>query len=367
MGKTIHKGCLEKQEVITMKAWEKNIRQVVPYIPGEQPKDRDVIKLNTNENPYPPSPKVLEAQRELDRLRFYPDPAAKDLVVALADYHGLSPEQVFVGVGSDDVLAMSFMTFFNSDKPILFPDITYSFYDVWADLFRIPYRTKALRDDFSICTSDYYEENGGVIFPNPNAPTGLAMGLQGVRDVLEHNRDVIVIVDEAYVDFGGESALTLLPEYENLIVVRTFSKSRSMAGLRIGYAMGDAKLIKALNDVKYSYNSYTMNYPSITLGVESIKDDAYFNQTVKKVIDTREWFEKELSRLGFTYPKSSTNFVFASHEKLPAKEIFEKARENKIFVRYFDKPRIDNYLRISIGTDEEMQTFVNFLEQLITA
>lgn len=349
-----------------MKAWEKNIRRVVPYTPGEQPKEKDIIKLNTNENPYPPSPKVLAAQTELEKLRFYPDPTANDLVKTIADYHGLQENQVFVGVGSDDVLAMSFLTFFNGEKPILFPDITYSFYDVWADLFQIPYVTKALNDNFEIVAQDYYEANGGVIFPNPNAPTGLAVGLNFIKDILEHNQDVIVIIDEAYVDFGGESAISLLDKYENLLVVRTFSKSRSMAGLRIGYAMGNAQLIKALNDVKYSYNSYTMNYPSIVLGVESVRDDAYFKEMVDKVITTRQWFEAELTRLGFSYPKSSSNFVFATHSKVPAKEIFEKARAEKIFVRYFDKPRIDNYLRISIGTDEEMKRFVTFLEKVVS-
>lgn len=348
-----------------MKAWEKNIRKVVPYVPGEQPTEKDVIKLNTNENPYPPSPKVMELHQDLEQLRLYPAPDAKELVDAIAGYHGIDREQVFVGVGSDDVLAMSFLTFFNSDKPILFPDITYSFYDVWADLFRIPYETKALDDDFCLVAEDYYGENGGVVFPNPNAPTGLAVELSFIRDVLDHNQDVVVIVDEAYIDFGGESALSLLKEYENLLVVRTFSKSRSMAGLRIGYAMGNEKLIKALNDVKYSYNSYTMNYPSIVLGAASIKDDAYFKNIVSKVIKTREWFEKELTRLGFTYPESSANFVFASHKTIPAKEIFERAKEEKIYVRYFEKPRISNYLRISIGTDEQMQDFVNFLEKLV--
>ena len=348
-----------------MKAWEKNIRKVVPYTPGEQPTEKDVIKLNTNENPYPPSPMVTEMHQELEQLRLYPAPDAKELVDAIAGYHGIDRKQVFVGVGSDDVLAMSFLTFFNSDKPILFPDITYSFYDVWAELFRIPYETKALDDNFCLMAEDYYGENGGVVFPNPNAPTGLAVELSFIREVLDHNQDVIVIVDEAYIDFGGESALALLKDYENLLVVRTFSKSRSMAGLRIGYAMGNENLIQALNNVKYSYNSYTMNYPSIVLGAASIKDDAYFKNTVSKVIKTREWFEKELTRLGFTYPQSSSNFVFASHKTIPAKEIFEKAKEEKIYVRYFDKPRSNNYVRISIGTDEEMKAFVKFLEKLV--
>ena len=348
-----------------MRAWEKNIRRVTPYTPGEQPEEKDIIKLNTNENPYPPSPMVLGEKQELERLRFYPDPAANDLVAAIADYLGLDSSQVFVGVGSDDVLAMSFLTFFNSDKPVFFPDITYSFYDVWAGLFRIPYETKALDDTFSLVAEDYYNDNGGVIFPNPNAPTGKLVSLAFIKDILEHNQDVVVIVDEAYVDFGGETALPLLKEYDNLLIVRTFSKSRSLAGLRIGYAMGNRELIQALNDVKYSFNSYTMNYPTILMGTASIRDEAYFRETTAKVIATREWFEKELAALGFTFQKSSANFVFASHNRIPAKEIFEAAKKEKIYVRYFDKPRINNYLRISIGTDEEMKTFVNFLKMLV--
>lgn len=345
-----------------MKAWKKNIRQVVPYVPGEQPKETDVIKLNTNENPYPPSPKVKELCGRIENLRLYPDPAASRLVNAIADYKGLDRSQVFVGVGSDEVLALSFLTFFNSDKPILFPDITYSFYDVWADLFRIPYETRALDDAFQIHREDYYGENGGVIFPNPNAPTGVLMPLDGIRDILEHNQDVVVIVDEAYIDFGGETAQSLLDTYENLLVVQTFSKSRSLAGLRIGYAMGSPELIRALHDVKYSFNSYTMNQPSILLGAASVEDDAYFRETTAKIMDTREWFKKEMRDLGFTFPDSKSNFLFASHESVPAKEIFEAARKQNIYVRYFDKERINNYLRITIGTDEEMKRFLEFLK-----
>ena len=344
-----------------MKAWKKNIRQVVPYVPGEQPKQTDVIKLNTNENPYPPSPKVKEMCSQIENLRLYPDPAASRLVNAIADYKELDRSQVFVGVGSDDVLALSFLTFFNSGKPILFPDITYSFYDVWADLFRIPYETKALDDTFHIRREDYYGENGGVIFPNPNAPTGILMPLDDIRDILEHNQDVVVIVDEAYIDFGGETAQSLLETYENLLVVQTFSKSRSLAGLRIGYAMGSPELIRALHDVKYSFNSYTMNQPSILLGAASVEDEAYFRQTTDKIIATREWFKQEMRGLGFSFPDSRANFLFATHESVPAKEIFEAAREQNIYVRYFNKERIDNYLRITIGTDEEMQKFLEFL------
>lgn len=350
-----------------MPAWEKNIRKVVPYVPGEQPKETNIIKLNTNENPYDPSPRVMAKKLELEALRKYPDPTAGDLVNALANYHNVSNKQVFVGVGSDDVIAMSFMTFFNGEEPILFPDITYSFYDVWADLLRIPYKRVAVDDAFELQVEDYYQANGGIIFPNPNAPTGIAKPLSFVEDVLQHNKDVIVIVDEAYVDFGCESALSLVDKYDNLLVVRTYSKSRSMAGLRIGYAIGNEKLIGYLNDVKYSFNSYTMNYPSIALGVESLADEEYFRETVAKVMDTREWFTAEIRKIGFSCPNSSTNFVFATHEKLQAKDIYEQAKANKIIVRYFAKPRIDNYLRITIGTREEMETFLAFLQTLVNA
>ncbi len=348
-----------------MREWEKNIRRVVPYTPGEQPKNKNVIKLNTNENPYPPSPKVMECKEKIDDLNLYPDPAISDLVNALATYHGLKPSNVFVGVGSDDVLAMCFLAFFNGNLPIVFPDITYSFYDVWAELYRIQYRTIALDEDFKINPEDYQVPNGGVVFPNPNAPTGVLMCLDDVKKIIETNRDVIVIVDEAYIDFGGESALPLIDEYDNLIVVRTFSKSRSLAGLRIGYCMANEELIKALNDVKYSFNSYTLSRPAILMGKASVEDDPYFRETCKKVIDTREYFEGELKRLGFTFPKSMTNFVFASHPKLSAKEIFEKARENGFILRFFDKPRIDDHLRITIGTDEEMKKLVSFFEKLL--
>ena len=348
-----------------MAAWSDNIRKVEPYVPGEQPKDTDVIKLNTNENPYGPSQRVKNAMMDIDTLRLYPDSTASALVDVLAEYHGVDPSQVFVGVGSDDVLAMSFLTFFNSEKPILFPDITYSFYDVWAELFRIPYERPALDENFRLVKEDYYRENGGIVFPNPNAPTGIYEDIKNVEDIVSHNKDSIVIVDEAYIDFGGESALGLIDKYDNLVVVRTFSKSRSMAGLRIGYAISNPVLIKALNDVKYSYNSYTMNRPSLIMGTESVKDDEYFKETVSKVVATRERFVEAIKPLGFTCLPSSANFVFATHKDIPAKEIFQAAKDAHIYVRYFDKPRIENYLRISIGTDEEMDKFTEFLANYI--
>ena len=337
-----------------MENWEAYVRKVVPYVPGEQPQDERMIKLNTNENPYPPAPGVLRALKEFDtdKLRLYPEPTCKVLVDAIAKNYGLDSSQVFVGVGSDDVLAMIFLTFFNSKKPVLFPDITYSFYDVWADMLRIPYE-------------DYYGENGGVIFPNPNAPTGILMELSEIEDIIAHNRDVIVVVDEAYIDFGGVSALPLIEKYDNLLVVQTFSKSRSLAGMRVGYAMGNQKLIRYINDVKYSFNSYTMNQTALALGVEAIRDRAYFEETRQKIIDTREWTKRELKALGFAFGDSMSNFIFAAHERIPAKELFEALRKEHIYVRYFSKERIENYLRISIGTREEMETFVEFLKNYL--
>lgn len=348
--------------------WEENIRKVIPYTPGEQPDKEHMIKLNTNENPYPPAPgvKAMLDGIDTDKLRLYPDPAVKDLVHAIAAFYQVGDDQVFVGVGSDDVLAMSFMTFFNSQKPILFPDITYSFYDVWADMLRIPYERVPLDADFQIRTEDYKRENGGVIFPNPNAPTGELLPLSEIERIIEANRDVIVIVDEAYIDFGGESALPLLQKYDNLLVVQTFSKSRSMAGMRIGFAIGSPVLIKYLNDVKYSFNSYTMDRITIQLGVKAIEDRAYFEETRDKIIKTREWTKQELKRLGFVFGDSKSNFIFARHPKVPAMELFTALKEHDIYVRHFNSPeRIAEYLRISIGTDEEMKSFIEFLDRYL--
>ena len=348
-----------------MKNWENNIRRVVPYVPGEQPKLSNIIKLNTNENPYPPSPNVKEALDQLDTadLRLYPDPTCEELVCAISAYYGLLPEQVFVGVGSDDVLAMIFMTCFNSEKPILFPDITYSFYDVWADMLRIPYTQIPLDENFVIRKEDYYRENGGIVFPNPNAPTGVELAQTDIEDIVRHNPDSIVIVDEAYVDFGAVSALPLIEKYDNVLVVQTFSKSRSLAGMRIGFAMGNPKLISYINDVKYSFNSYTMDRTALAAGKAAIEDKEYFEETVKKVIDVREWTKKELKRLGFVFGDSKANFIFAGHPEYPAAELFAALREEHIIVRYFNKPRISNFLRITVGTREEMQKLIDFLEQ----
>ncbi|HAU85908.1 MAG TPA: histidinol-phosphate transaminase [Lachnospiraceae bacterium] len=353
-----------------MKAWEKNIRTIEhPYVAGYQPKDYSVTKLNANENPYPPAPGVVKAMEEFEmsNLRLYPALNADELIDEIAHFKHVKSSQVFVGVGSDDVLGMCFLTYFNSQKPILFPDITYSFYDVWADLYRIPYECPKLDEQFHIVKEDYYKENGGVVIANPNAPTSIAAGLDVIRDILNHNRDVIVIVDEAYVDFGGESAISLLNEYDNLVVVQTFSKSRSLAGLRIGYAIASEELIHALNNVKFSYNSYTMNMLTIKLGAESVRDTDYFYETIDKIIKTREWAKGELEGLGFTCFDSSTNFLFVTHKTVSAKEIFEKLQQRKIYVRHFDKDRIDNYLRITIGTDEQMKQLLEALKEILPA
>lgn len=348
-------------------SWEENVRKVVPYTPGEQPKIQNIIKLNTNENPYPPAPAVAEAIKnmDVDRFKKYPDPSCSVLVDAIADFYNVSSDKVFVGVGSDDVLAMAFLTFFNSDKPVLFPDITYSFYDVWANLYRIPFKQIPLNEDFTITKEDYFGENGGVVIANPNAPTGVELPLKDIEEILQNNRDVVVIVDEAYIDFGGESALPLIDKYDNLLVVQTFSKSRSMAGMRIGYAFGNEKLIKYLSDVKYSFNSYTMNTPTLELGALAISNRDYFDKTRNMVINTRERVKKELKNLGFEFADSKTNFIFAKHPDKSGKEIFANLRSRGIIVRRFDLPRIDEYLRISIGTDEEMDTLIRALKEII--
>lgn len=348
-------------------AWKDHVRNVVPYTPGEQPESKNIIKLNTNENPYPPSNAVKQALHDLDTndLRLYPSPKATDLVKALADYYHVEEDNVFVGVGSDDVIGMAFLTFFNSSKPILFPDISYSFYSVWADLYQIPYERPALDENFKLKKEDYYKENGGIIIPNPNAPTAIYEELANIEDIISHNRDVVVMIDEAYIDFGGKSALSLVSKYDNLLVIQTYSKSRSMAGMRIGYAIGNKELIQYLNAVKNSYNSYTMNAPSIIAGVASLQDKPYFESTVKKVIQTRERVKKQMEEIGFLFTDSMANFLFASHKMIPARELFEELREKNIYVRYFDSARIDNYLRISIGTDEEMDQLLQELKKIV--
>lgn len=347
-------------------SWEENVRKVVPYVPGEQPKSK-VIKLNTNENPYPPSEKVAEAlaHYNIDELRLYPDVNAGELGDKLSEVYKVKKEQVFVGVGSDDVLAVAFMTFFAGNKPILFPDITYSFYDVWADLYKIPYELIPLNDEFRINKEDYFRPNGGIVIPNPNAPTGVEKEISALEDIIKANQNQVVIIDEAYVDFGASTCLPLIEKYDNLLIVQTFSKSRSMAGARIGMAFGSEKLIKYMNDVKFSINSYTMNRLTVAAGTAMLEDQAYFEDTCKKVIATREWTKTELKKLGFSFPDSKSNFIFATHKSVLAKDIFEAAKKAGIYVRWWGKERIDNYLRISIGTDEEMETFISFLKDYL--
>lgn len=350
-----------------MRNWENNVRRVCPYVPGEQPKEKNIIKLNTNENPYPPAKGVMKVLKDYnaDNLRLYPDPLSYELVKALAERYGVKPSQIFVGVGSDDVISMAFLTFFNSDKPVIFPDITYSFYDVWAEVYNIPYKTKPLDINFKINADDYICENGGIIFPNPNAPTGVYESLDKIEKIIMKNPDVIVMIDEAYIDFGGDSCIPLLKKYDNLLVIQTFSKSRSLAGARIGFAVGNERLLKYLNDVRFSVNSYTMNSITQKIGVEAVKDERYFKETVNKIIQTRERTKIKLRQLGFVFPDSKSNFIFAAHHDKPAKVIFEELKKRKIYVRYWDKPRINNYLRITIGTDEEMNMLFEALEDIL--
>lgn len=343
------------------------LRRIDPYVPGEQPQSDDIIKLNANENPYPPAPGVQETLRTFDasRLALYPDANGRALKNALANRFGVKPTQVFLGNGSDDVLALAFQSFFCSEQPILYPDITYSFYPVWCDLFRIPYETVPLNENFCVNVRDYDKPNGGIVLPNPNAPTGRGVSLDFLEDLLQHNADCVVIIDEAYVDFGAQSAVPLLSKYENLLVVQTMSKSRSLAGLRIGYALGSETLIATLEAVKNSYNSYTMDALALAAGEAAVKDEAYFQETCRKVIATRERTAEELRALGFTVQTSLTNFLFVTHPAKKAPEIFEYLRQKKIFIRYFKLPRIDSYLRITIGTDEQMDRMIDALRAFL--
>ena len=349
------------------KPFLKRLRRIDPYVPGEQPQSDDIIKLNANENPYPPAPGVQQALRDFDasRLALYPDANGKALKNALANRFGVKPSQVFLGNGSDDVLALAFQSFFCSDEPVLYPDITYSFYPVWCDLFRIPYETVPLDENFCVNIRDYDRPNGGIVLPNPNAPTGRGVSLAFLEDLLQHNADCVVIIDEAYVDFGAQSAVPLIEKYENLLVVQTMSKSRSLAGLRIGYALGSETLIATLEAVKNSYNSYTMDAVALAAGEAAVADEAYFQETCRKVVATRERTADALRGLGFVVPPSLTNFLFVTHPDKNASDIFAALRERGIFIRYFKLPRIDNYLRITVGTDEQMDRLIDALRDLL--
>lgn len=346
--------------------WSPVVRGLVPYVPGEQPKVANLVKLNTNENPYPPSPKVLEAMHAAinDSLRLYPDPDASALKKAIADYYAVDSSQVFVGNGSDEVLAHVFLAFFKQAQPILFPDISYSFYKVYCGLYEIEYRTIPLNAQFQIDVVDYHHLNGGIIFPNPNAPTGCVLSLAAIESLLQANPDSVVVVDEAYIDFGGETAISLVNQYPQLLVTQTLSKSRSLAGLRVGLAVGQAHLIEALERVKNSFNSYPMDKLAIAGGVAAFEDKAYFQQTCQAIIDSRELLAQQLKDLGFDVLPSAANFIFARHPHKEAVQIAAALREKAIIVRHFKLPRIEQFLRITIGTEAENQALVEALMAL---
>jgi histidinol-phosphate aminotransferase len=350
--------------------WSQVVRDLTPYVPGEQPKIAKLIKLNTNENPYPPSPKVLAAiQAELGadaaRLRLYPDPNADLLKAAVARRHGLTAQQVFVGNGSDEVLGHAFMALLKHESPILFPDITYSFYPVYCSLYGVDYTAVPLTGDFTIDPADYSgRPNGGIIFPNPNAPTGCLLGLDAIERILQANPDAVVVVDEAYVDFGGATAIPLVDRYDNLLVVHTLSKSRSLAGLRVGFAVGHPALIEALERVKNSFNSYPLDRLAIAGAVAAIEDEAHFEQCCKAVIASRDQLSADLAGLGFDVLPSAANFVFARHPQRDAGELAKALRDQSIIVRHFKQPRIDQFLRITVGTDAECQALIAALRQI---
>ncbi|MFT4650642.1 MAG: histidinol-phosphate aminotransferase [Flavobacteriales bacterium] len=346
--------------------WTSIVHQLDPYVPGEQPQDMQYIKLNTNENPYPPSPQVSKAVESFDteKLRRYPDPESTGLTNTLAAYHGLEANQVFIGNGSDEVLAHSFQAFFKHSKPLLFPDISYSFYPVYCGLYQIDYKTIPLDDNFCVTVEEYTQPNGGIIIPNPNAPTGIALSLGSIETILQ-NTNSVVIIDEAYVDFGADSASRLINQYPNLLVVQTFSKSRSLAGLRLGYALGHADLIEGLNRVKNSFNSYPIDSIASATAIESINDEAYFQHCRNQVITSRDSLTKALVELAFDVLPSSSNFLFVQHQSLAASMLYNELRRLGILVRHFKTKRIDNYLRISIGTDEECQALVAALKSIL--
>jgi histidinol-phosphate aminotransferase len=347
--------------------WSQIVHNLSPYVPGEQPKHENLVKLNTNENPYGPSPRVIEAiQRESgDSLRLYPDPSASLLRRTVADYYGLKPQQVFVGNGSDEVLAHAFCALFQQDKPLLFPDITYSFYPAYCKLYGIEYETVALTEDFALQVDDYVQSNGGIIFPNPNAPTGSLLALDEIERLLQSNTESVVVVDEAYIDFGGESAVSLIERYPNLLVTQTFSKSRALAGLRIGLALGSEQLIEGLERVKDSFNSYPVDRLAIAAGVASIEDDDFFRESCKRIIDFREQLAEALRDLGFNLTSSYANFLFARHPKQDAAGLAGLLREQGVIVRHFKQARIDQYVRITVGTPEQNRALLTALANLL--
>jgi histidinol-phosphate aminotransferase len=345
------------------KYWSAFVKDLVPYVPGEQPKLSKLVKLNTNENPYGPSPKAIAAmQAELnDSLRLYPDPNGERLKRAVAEYYDVRPEQIFVGNGSDEILAHAFHGLFQHGKPLLFPDVTYSFYPVYCGLYGIEYETIALNDNFQIDVNDYARPNGGIVFPNPNAPTGCLLGLEAVERLLQANPDSVVLVDEAYVDFGGESAIALVDRYPNLLVSQTLSKSRSLAGLRVGLAVGHPDLIEALERIKNSFNSYPLDRIAIAGAAAAFEDREYFEQTCQRVIASREDVIASMQELGFEVLPSRANFIFARHPQRDASQLAVQLREQGVIVRHFKQPRIDQFLRITIGTPEQNQALLQAL------
>lgn len=346
--------------------WSDVVRELSPYVPGEQPKLTNLVKLNTNENPYPPSGRVIAAiEQELANLRLYPDPNADRLREAIAAHHGLNADQVFVGNGSDEVLAHAFLALLAQDEPILFPDITYSFYPVYCGLYGIDFEEVPLTDSFQIRVDDYRRLNGGIVFPNPNAPTGCTVGVVDIKRLLEHNTESVVVIDEAYVDFGAESAVGLIPEFPNLLVVQTMSKARSLAGLRIGYALGDAELIEALERVKNSFNSYPLDRLAIAGGVEALADREYFEHTRDAIIATRSKLVAALLDLGFEVLPSCANFIFVRHPTFDADDLQAGLRARHVIVRHFETPRIDQFLRVTVGTDEQCTRLLDALKQLL--
>jgi histidinol-phosphate aminotransferase len=340
--------------------WSQIARGLSPYVPGEQPRIADLVKLNTNESPLGPSPLALEAMRAAaaDSLRLYPDPEAGELRAALAAYHGVRPEQVFIGNGSDEVLAHAFVALLKQTKPLLFADVTYSFYPVWAQLFGASCETVPLDDDMRIRVEDYRREAGSIVIANPNAPTGIALPRAGIARLLEDHPDIPVLIDEAYVDFGGESAVPLIADHPNLLVVQTMSKSRALAGLRVGYALGDAGLIEALGRVKDSFNSYPLGRIAQAGAAASVRDDAYFRASCARVVAARETMTRELVRLGFVVLPSSANFVFARHPSKSGAEFAAALRERAVLVRHFNKPRTAPYLRITVGTEDDIRRLI---------
>jgi len=353
-----------------MRFWSPEVRELEPYTPGEQPKIQNLLKLNTNENPYPPSPKVVQAVQavlthQADALRLYPDPDASQLKQAIATQQNVSIDQVFVGNGSDEVLAHIFKAFFIQDQPILYPDITYSFYPVYSQFFSVKTQQIPLNDDFEIVLDDYRQANGGIIITNPNAPTSIALSLQQIEQILKANPDRVVVIDEAYVDFGAETAVGLVNQYDNLVVCQTTSKSRSLAGLRVGFAIAQAHFIAALEAVKNSFNSYPMDRFAIAAAVASFEDQAYFEAQCQKVIQSRDKLVEELKEIGFKVLPSKANFIFVTHPARDAAELATQLREQGVLVRYFNKPRIDQYLRITIGTDQQNQRLVETLKTLL--